>query len=290
MKLQSEITGRALKEIKNLTSDPARTIPQCVETSLRICALSVLLLFGSCNSSPAEIKNGYEKDIMIMKESLKNLANILIENRDMSGAQRRKIESKIETLVDHISFYDLTENLLNQFRIIAPKLYAEIDSIRDRKGRRVHVYVKFVPVDATIVKAWGITYLNQMPSDKDAYLSEYGELTVSVKIWIVSKALLVLSHELGHVKYQIPNLASYMDFHKTAYKGELSNYIGHHYDDPSGKTAVEAEKSFKKEYDYFLKNTNEKIQSPVVLLVRIRKSMSPKHYAVVSTWRPTVTM
>ncbi len=129
--------------------------------------------------------------------------------------------------MNHISFYDLTENLLNQFKIIAPKLYAEIDTISDRKGRPVHVYVKFVPVDATKVKAWGITYLNQVENDKDAYLSEYGAFTVSIKIWIVPKALLVLSHELGHVKYQIPNLASYMNFHKKCYKDEVSNYIGH---------------------------------------------------------------
>jgi hypothetical protein len=191
--------------------------------------------------------------------------------------------------VDHISFYDLTENLLNQFKIISPRLYAEIDTISDRKGRPVHVYVKFVPVDATKVKAWGITYLNQLENDKDAYLSEYGAFTVSVKIWIVAKALLVLSHELGHVKYQIPNLASYMNYHKKCYK-EVSNYIGHNADDPSGNTAIETEKLFRKEHAYFLRNTNEKIQNPVIMLTKIRKSMSPKHYAVANTWKPTVTM
>ena len=249
-----------------------------------------MILFMSCNASLCEIRNGYEKDILILKESLKNLTEILNGDKYLSGVQRRKIESKVETLVNHISFYDLTENLLNQFKIIAPKLYAEIDTISDRKGRPVHVYVRFVPVDATKVKALGITYLNQVKNDQDAYLSEYGELTVSVKIWIVSKALLVLSHELGHVKYQIPNLASYMNFHKKCYKDGGSNYIGHNPHDPSGKTAVQAEKLFRKEYAYFLKNTNEKIQNPVILLTKIRKSMSPKHYAAVSTWKPTVTM
>ena len=257
---------------------------------LRICFLLFIIFFMSCNTSLCEIRNGYEKDILILKESLKNLTEILIEDKDLTGIQRRKIESSVETLVNHISFYDLTENLLNQFKIIAPRLYAEIDTISDRKGRPVHVYVKFVPVDATKVKAWGITYLNQVENDKDAYLSEYGELTVSIKIWIVPKALQVLSHELGHVKYQIPNLASYIDFHKKCYKGELSNFIGHHPHDPSGKTAVQTEKLFRKEYFYFLKNTNEKIQNPVILLTKIRKSMNPKHYAVVNTRRPTVTM
>ena len=250
----------------------------------------LVILFTSCNESFCEIKNGYEKDILILKESLKNLTEILIEDKDLTAIQRRKIESKAETLVNHISFYDLTESLLNQFKIIAPKLYAEIDTISDRKGRPVHVYVRFVPVDATKIKAWGMTYLNQMENDQDAYRSEYGAFTVSIKIWIVPKALQVLSHELGHVKYQIPNLASYMTFYKKCYQDEVSNFIGHDPSDPSGKTAVDAEKSFRKEYVYFLRNTDEKIQNPVILLTKIRKSMSPKHYAVVNTWKPTVTM
>jgi hypothetical protein len=286
-----------MKLIQKFFSEPDHTAfwfvgvkMQTLGDILRICCLLFVILFTSCNSSLCEIKNGYEKDILIMKESLKNLTNILIENKDLSGIQRRKMESKAETLITHISFYDLTENLLNQFRIIAPKLYAEIDTISDSKGRPVNVYVKFVPMNATKVKAWGTTYINQVKNDKDAYLSEYGAFTVSVKIWIVPKALMVLSHELGHVKYQVPNLASYMNFHKEHYNGELSNYIGHNAYDPSGKTAVQSEKLFRKEYAYFLKNTNEKIQNPVVLLTKIRKSMSPKHYAVVNTWRPTVTL
>jgi len=102
--------------------------------------------------------------------------------------------------------------------------------------------------------------------------------------------LQVLSHELGHVKYQIPNLATYMTFYKKCYQDQESNCIGHNPADPSGKTAVEAEKSFRKGYAYFLRNTDERIQNPVILLTKIRKSMSPKHYAVVNTRRPTVTM
>jgi hypothetical protein len=290
-------TQDALQTNRKSVSEVQRTmvlffgvVMKAIRDPLRVCFLLLIILFISSNASFCEIRNGYEKDIFILKESLKNLSAILTENKDLSGVQRRKMESKVELLINHISFYDLTENLLNQFKIIAPKLYAEIDTISDRKGRPVHVYVKFVPVDATKVKAWGVTYLNQVKSDQDAYLSEYGELTVSIQIWIVPKALQVLSHELGHVKYQIPNLASYMNFHKKFYKDMGSNYIGHHPQDPSGKIALQAEKLFRKEHAYFLKTTNEKIQNPVILLTKIRKNMNPKHYAVASTWRPTVTM
>jgi len=262
--IQFDKTALALQRNGKFFNEPDHTTFKkvCVKTQTlsnllkAMCFLFFILLL-SYNYGLAEIKNGYEKDILIMKESLKSLTNILIEDKNLSVIQRRKIESKVEALVNHISFYDLTENLLNQFKIVAPKLYAEIDTIADRKGRRVHVYVKFVPVDATKVKAWGITYLDQVENDQDAYLSEYGAFTASITIWIVPKALLVLSHELGHVKYQIPNLASYMNFHKKCYKGEVSNFIGHNGDDPSGKTAVQTEKLFRKEYFYFLRNTDE---------------------------------
>ena len=135
----------------------------------------------------------------------------------MTPAQRRKVQSTIATFVNHVSYYDLTESLLVQFKTIAPELYAEIDTIRDRLGRPVNVYIKFVPVDGTDVKAEGTTYMNQSDYDKDAYHSEYGEFTVSVKVWIVPRALLVLAHELGHVKYQVPHAASYFEFYKKHY-------------------------------------------------------------------------
>lgn len=295
MKLQFEKPQRALSRTGKAFTESKHTLPQFVKPQtcfelLRIWCVCIILLFSSCNSSLCEIKNGYEKDILILKESLRNLTNILTEKKDLSAVQRRKIESNVETLINHISFYDLTENLLSQFKIIAPKLYAEIDTIRDCKGRPVDVYVKFVPADATRVKALGTTYINQLQNDKEAYLSEYGPFTVSVKIWIVSNALIVLSHELGHVKYQVPNLASYIAFHRAHYNDEQSNYIGHYADDPSGKTAKQSEKSFRKSFDNYLKANNGKMQNPIILLSKIRKSMSPKHYAVVNTSRPTVTM
>ena len=42
-------------------------------------------------------------------------------------------------------------------------------------------------------------------------------VAVSVKIWAVNKALFVLAHELGHVKYQVPHLASYINEYKKYY-------------------------------------------------------------------------
>ena len=256
----------------------------CIKTC---CPLICILLFA-CGPVFGRIKNGYEKNIELTKESLTYLQNLL-ENTDLSFFRRRKVEASMQSLVNHVSYYELTENLLNQYRIIAPLLYTEIDTISDRLGRPVDVYVKFVPIDATEVKAWGITQVSQMENDKDAYVSEYGPFTVSIKIWIVSRALLVLSHEFGHVKYQVPNLASYLEFHRMHYKDtRMLTFIGHNPNDPSGQSANQFGHIFKRTYANFLRTRNEKSQSPAVLLAKIRKSLGNKYYTVAKASRPIV--
>ena len=258
----------------------------CIKTC---CPLVCILLFA-CSSVLGEIKNGYEKNIEQTKESLSYLQNLL-ENTDLSFFQRRKVEASIQILLNHISYYELTENLLSQYQLIAPRLFSEIDTITDRLGRRVDVYVKFVPIDATEVKAWGITQVSQMENDKDAYVSEYGPFTVSIKIWIVTRALLVLSHEFGHVKYQVRNLASYLEFHKMHYKDTgMMTFIGHSPNDPSGQSANHFGHIFKQTYANFLKSGNERAQSPAVLLTKIKKSLGNKYYTFIMASKPIVNI
>ena len=57
-----------------------------------------------------------------------------------------------------------------------------------------------------------------------------------IRIWIMDNALTILSHELGHVKYQVPNLENYAKYYKETY-GTSNNeaYLGHNPSDPSGK-------------------------------------------------------
>lgn len=223
-----------------------------------------------------EIKNGYEKEIFQMRESLKSLNALLHINNNLSAVQRRKIEYRIDSLINNISNYELTKNLLEQFKIISPDLYSEIDTLKDNKGRNVDVFVKFIPADGTKIKAWGTTYMSQVDYDKDAYRSEYGEFTVSIKVWIVNKALYVLAHELGHVKYQVPYFATYMNYYKKNYANRIYSppNLGHNANDLSGKSATQYVKRFRKGYIQFLRTKNEKIQSPLILIDRIRKNLT----------------
>ncbi len=73
-------------------------------------------------------------DIIQLNESLKNLKAILTEPDRLTVTRKRQIESKIANIENSLSYYKLTESLLSQFKMIAPDLYAEIDTIRDGKG------------------------------------------------------------------------------------------------------------------------------------------------------------
>jgi hypothetical protein len=170
----------------------------------------------------------------------------------------------------------LTANLLEQFKIISPDLYDEIDTLKDCRGRNVKIYVKFIPKPNTDLQVWGITCMSPLTNDKDAYGSEYGKSTVSIKIWIASNALVVLAHELGHVKYQVPHFAAYMKYYRENYTLQMDppHTLGHNTDDRSGKSATQYAKRFQKEYNYFLKMRKEKLQSPLIQIDRIKKNLT----------------
>jgi len=182
----------------------------------------------------------------------------------------------IKSIENHLAYHELTEKLLAQFMLIAPEIYNEIETIVDSNGRPVDVYIKFVPCNSTKVEAWGITYIGQAKDDKDMYLSEYGEGTVSVKIWAVPKALFVLAHELGHIKYQVPNLASYMDYYVDNYGpegGQESNYIGHIQKDPSGISAGD-DRRFRKQFKKHSKIIKKNVVNLVFQISKIKNELS----------------
>ncbi|HMG93346.1 MAG TPA: hypothetical protein VK589_24985 [Chryseolinea sp.] len=231
------------------------------------------LLMVCSNFSFGKIKNGYALHVEHARESLKALQTLLDETALVTNAQRKLAEARIKTLVNYISYFELTENLLQQFRLVAPDLYNEIDSIKDRQRRPTDVFVKFIPPEEANVQAWGITNINFVPEDRDMYKSEYGDGTVSVKIWIVTKALLVLAHEFGHIKYQVPNLANYREYYANTYRPGFvePNWIGHDKADDSGRSADLYAKKFLREYSDCLKNGSVRAQSPIALREVIRK-------------------
>ena len=240
----------------------------------------VIIFFLMLNSAWAKLRNGYEKDIHSVRERLKNYNDILNTNNNLSTSGKRKMKTDINNLIVYQSHYELTEELLKHFKLISPSLYNRIDSIKDAKGRFTDVYVKFIPREEAIIMAAGITRMAQSDEDKDACFSEYGRHSVSIKIWISSKALLVLSHELGHVNYQVPNFETYIEYYRTEYSYLFSdsNCVGHSPSDQSGRNASTFEKEFKKDYLNNLKfrKDDSRLETPLVLLEEIkRKAKTP---------------
>ncbi|MEX2231298.1 MAG: hypothetical protein WD824_04015 [Cyclobacteriaceae bacterium] len=239
---------------------------------MKTYALSITLCFLVCFTSPGKIKNGYSTDIHGARESLRSINLLLATDKNLSIFQRFSMKGKINDLTKFITYYELTEKLLNQFRTVTPDLYFEIDTLTDRKGRNLDVYIKFVPEKEMTPGVAGTTNLNQDKNDPDAYFSEYGINTVSVRIAVVKKALPLLAHELGHVRYQAPNLADYMQFYTKFYLANTYKFksIGHNDNDPSGHQATVYSKRFREKYLSFIKYGEKKIESHVALLQEIQ--------------------
>lgn len=249
---------------------------------MKKCIVIFIISFLMLNSALAKLRNGYEKDILDVREKLKNYSNLMKANADLSSTDKRNMKTGIRNLIALQSYYELTEELLKQFKLISPELYNRMDSIADAKGRPTDVFVKFIPRDEALVMAGGVTYMSRSDEDRDACFSEYGKHTVSIKIWIFERALFALAHEFGHVNYQVPNLETYTGYYKRVYQpySTESKHLGHSESDRSGKNALAFETKFKKDHLYYLRfrNDNTPLESPVSLAGEIKKKVSNVRY------------
>ena len=213
-----------------------------------IIALLAVMLFHA--SVVAEIKNGYEPKINDTRLALDSLSTIktgfIRDNETKTPLAPHKIQHKIDSLRQIILSYEITEELLDQFRLIAPVLYNEIDTITNAYGTNTDVFVKFIPDEQMIKYQKGRLVMGQCAYNERVCYSEYGINTVSVIIYSKIRPLVVLAHEFGHVKHQVPNLKSYMDYYKETYQDRSFEgyFVGHYPTDPSGKAARSNEKRF----------------------------------------------
>ncbi|MGC3943887.1 MAG: hypothetical protein QM762_05005 [Chryseolinea sp.] len=176
---------------------------------MKVQFFCLLALLASISTLFGEVRNGYERDINGAYSSLRRLNSLMLASEhELSLFQKIEIRSKIDQLVRHILYYELTEQLLIKFKAISPQLYAAVDSVKSITGEPVVVYVQFVPSQNMPYHALGTTNIAQCEGNEHVYHSEFGNNTVSVKIASVNKALLLLAHEFGHVIYQVPNFGN----------------------------------------------------------------------------------
>ena len=103
----------------------------------------------------------------------------------------------------------------------------------------------------------------------------YGINTVSISVAIEKKSLRLLAHELGHVKYLVPNISAYLKYFISYSRSvrPASNHFGHHPGDPSGLTAQAYETKFRGEYFKLQKIKNSMTYNPLAVLQRTKKEL-----------------
>jgi hypothetical protein len=220
-----------------------------------------------------KIKNGYEPRLEDSRSSLRSLNLILLEGKRLSPADKLLVRSKIEKLVEYLSLYELTDEFIRHFKIVAPIMFTEMDNIKDKRGRFTDIYVRLIPEGKSRLPLIAASFFEQAAEDEDANVSHYGLYSVSVDILILNKSLFLLSHELGHVKHVVPNLAEYSKYYSWRYNNTGDNsYMGHSVNDLSGRQSHIFERRFLEEQKTYFKHGGKKPMSLFPLLAQIRKN------------------
>jgi hypothetical protein len=240
----------------------------------RIGLAALLMWLLSIEDLHARSLNGYETHLTNNKQCLENLRLMLLGNDSLSSEQRRRVKSKIADLIDFISLYQITEEAIRQLKIVSPRIFYLSDSLKDKRGRPTDVYVKLVHEERSRIPLAGANFLWQHAYDKDLSVSEFGTQTASIEVWIDCNVLLLLSHELGHVTYIVPNLATYVAFYNHAYwQVEDISYVGHKHQDSSGKSADNFTKQFYSDWRAYRRLGGIKLESPSLRLAAIKKQL-----------------
>lgn len=238
-------------------------------TRILLCAV---LLFVSIYVY-GKIRNGHEVRFRHAQDSLPILRHRLATAVGLTFWEKQSLKVRIAELSEIAIYHELTNNLLDRMRAISPELYLEMDELKDRRGRPTDIFVRLIPKQSTRVPFVAASILSNSRSDRDAACSEHGLHSVAVDLWLSERAPLMLSHELGHLSYIVPNLSTYSQFYRKHYGPETRfTRIGHLMEDLSGKQAKAFEKRYLADYRAYIAESG---RPPSMLseMSRIRRSM-----------------
>ena len=233
---------------------------------------TLLFLVVTFGNLFGKIVNGYEPQLPATIEALYNLNSLLSRSADLEDEQERRLRLKMKSSEDFVVGYELTRELIDRLRSISPDIYHEMDGLKDKRGRPTDVYVRLIPWQEPKLHH-AASFFSAAAIDADASVSIYGDFSVTINIWRTDNALILLCHELGHVRYIVPNLAEYCKFYNRNYINPHFdlNLIGHHYKDLSGKSAKQFEKRFLNDRSAWRKQSANTQEPFHTLAVRIRR-------------------
>jgi hypothetical protein len=121
-------------------------------------------------------------------------------------------------------------------KMISPGMYNEMDHLIDKRGRVTDIYIRFILPEESSMLLNGASFFQASDMDEDASQSRFGQFTVSIDVLICETALNLLAHEFGHVKYIVPNLATYRQYYRHTYNlSTMAHRLGHSGSDASGR-------------------------------------------------------
>ena len=245
--------------------------PEIRDVYIRLLLCAVLLFMSLYVSG--KIRNGHEARFRHAQDSLPMLKHRLATADGITFMEKRNLKSRIEKLSQIMLYHELTRDLLDRMRAISPRLYKEMSELKDRRGRPTDIYVRLIPRQATRVPFTAASILARQTGDPDAAWSEHGLYSVSVDLWVSERALLLLSHELGHLSYIVPNLDRYTEYYRANYGSKTKlDRIGHLAEDRSGKLAKAFEKRYVADYRSYVASSGRP-PSLLSAMSKIRRSL-----------------
>ncbi|MDN5203403.1 hypothetical protein QQ008_18595 [Fulvivirgaceae bacterium BMA10] len=215
---------------------------------------------GNLNEGIYGIKNSYAVELQEWTDHI-NKTKELIGNMAMDVEKQKKMKGVLKQMLakrdDLLRNYNRTQEIILTLKLIDPVLFNEIDQIKDKEGSRVAVYVKAIDKFGEKNGIYATTNLDQCKGNENIYTSPYGDRTVSVTVNSGQEAVLLLAHEFGHVKYQVPNLAFYYKYFKETYLKDGFNPAvpGHFSKDPSRLSVKKTLTRFKRLYRQYKQDT-----------------------------------
>lgn len=226
----------------------------------------LILILAAGITAHSKIRNGYECEIQTARDGLRALEALWETRTHLPLHARSTIKAEIQRHKTFILYHELTDRMLLQFSIIAPEMFHEMDTLHDARGRLVDIYVMLTPPESM---SGSVAASNNLPmdGDRDTYHSKYGIHTALIIVVAGKNALELLAHELGHLSYQVPNVASYRAYYEETYDHDRlqSEERGHNATDPSGQKALLFKKLFYLKYQQFRKDKTRRIEDSFVL-------------------------
>lgn len=218
-----------------------------------------------------KIRNGHEVRFRHAQDSLPILKQRLATAVGLTSLEKRDLKARIANLSEIMIYHELTRDVLDRLKAISPRLYNEMDELKDRMGRPTDVYVRLISMREIRVPFVAASILSRSVRDRDAAWSEHGLHSVAVDLWVSERALLSLSHEFGHLSYIVPNLASYSEYYRKHYRSVTArNRIGHLSEDKSGQLAKIFEKRYMADYRSYVAQSG-RLPSILSAMAEIRR-------------------